>query len=96
MTTNDSEECEKITQENTSTNPEKGVRTETKSVIDEDNFDEVDESLDLTWLAFIFPPVGLVLYFLRRKKNPKKAKKYLIATVIGFVVDISGLVWWLV
>lgn len=45
-------------------------------------------SVGLAIVSFIFPIVGLILFFAKKKDTPKAAKSYLIAAVIGFVIGI--------
>lgn len=57
------------------------------------NLDEVDTILDMPWLAFLLPPLGFALYFLRRSQNPQKAKTLLVASCIGLAFDLGLFLW---
>lgn len=61
----------------------------TENVEPIDSMEEVDESLDMTWIGYVIPPVGFILYFIRKESNPQKAKSILIASFIGLAIDIS-------
>ena len=63
-------------------------------VDDNSSLGDVENFLDMPWLAFILPPLGFVLYFIRKKDNPEKAKTLLIASCIGLAFDIGGLLYW--
>ena len=39
-------------------------------------------------LALFMPTVGLIMYFVWRRKKPKTAKVMLVGTIIGFVLNI--------
>lgn len=43
-------------------------------------------NVGLVILSVLFPIVGLILFFVKKKETPKAAKAYIIAAVISFVV----------
>lgn len=44
-------------------------------------------------LSFLIPFVGLILYFVGRKQYPKRSKKVLLWTIIGFIVGFIFQIW---
>jgi hypothetical protein len=52
--------------------------------------DAGDEELDtaLKVVSFCFPIVGIILYFVHKTKNPRKASQACTAAVWGFVIGI--------
>lgn len=67
---------------------------EIPEVVEEEKEDLIEQWLDLRWLCFILPPLGLILYFIQKDDSPEKAKKYLIAAGLGLVFDIVAFAWW--
>lgn len=41
----------------------------------------------LVIVSFLFPLVGIILFFSKRKKTPKAARSYLIASLISFAIQ---------
>ena len=42
----------------------------------------------LVILSFLFPIIGLILFFSKRKKTPKAAKSYIIAAAVGIALYV--------
>lgn len=47
----------------------------------------------LNGLSFLFPIVGVVLYFMKKDTDPQSAKSYITYALAGF---ITGIVLWLI
>ncbi|WP_295216675.1 hypothetical protein [Ruminococcus sp.] len=43
-------------------------------------------NVGLVIVSVLFPIVGLILFFVKKKETPKAAKAYIIAAAISFVV----------
>ena len=54
-----------------------------------DDTNSIDKpSIGLDIVSFIFPIVGLILYFVKKEKFPQSAKSYLICAICGFTLGL--------
>lgn len=51
------------------------------------------EKVSVGWwfLAFFFPLIGFILFFVYRKKRPRVGKRLIVGTIVGFVVGVVSI-----
>ncbi len=42
--------------------------------------------------SFVFAPVGVITYFMIKNQTPKKAKVYLMLSIVGVAMAVGGVV----
>ncbi len=56
--------------------------------IEEKKEQEPKTSVGLVILSFLIPLAGIIIFFVKRKNSKKPARNYLIAALIGWLLNI--------
>lgn len=54
----------------------------------EEDRQKAKTSVGLVILSFLFPIVGIIIFFVKKKESKNPAKNYLIAALIGWLLNI--------